>query len=93
MPPEPIYLWYTERDNRDLFGRKHPPTYGFMPEIWKCREHPEWQGEDIPEEQVVTWERTGQLAHWPGAPRALWQSDSVQAHLAMHLHVTFRDAD
>jgi hypothetical protein len=78
---EPICLWWTEWDLAK--GRTRPASY-YTPEIWRCREHPDWQGEDLPESRIAEWEAIGQFRDWPGGPRKVWEEESVQAHAEMH---------
>lgn len=45
IPQEPMYLFWTERDTES--AKKYGPSYP-QPDIWACREHPDWNGEDVP---------------------------------------------
>jgi hypothetical protein len=83
---EPLYLSWTQRENKDMFRRNisRPPNWVFAPETWECREHPDWQGEDLPESLIAKWEESGPYADWPGGPRRVWEEESVQAHAALH---------
>jgi hypothetical protein len=78
---EPIYLWWTGWDRAK--GRKHPASY-YMPEIWRCHAHPDWQGEDIPQSRIAEWDASGEFQERPGGPRAIWEHESVQAHVLLH---------
>jgi hypothetical protein len=50
----------------------------------KGRKHPDWQGEDIPQSRIAEWDASGEFQERPGGPRAIWEHESVQAHVLLH---------
>ena len=81
VPQEPMYLSYSERDTvgAKLYGPQYP-----QPDLWECREHPDWQGEDWPESRIAEMEARGDLADAPGGPRGQWERESIQVHAHLH---------
>jgi hypothetical protein len=78
----PIFVWSGEYP---LDGRFQ---HWGGPDIWRCDEHPEWEGEEL-----GTWDsyRSSVAADRHGAERRLeadvrreWEEQSVEAHAALH---------
>jgi hypothetical protein len=76
IPADPLYLWWTGRDlpGTRRYGPQYPP-----PDLWRCHEHPEWQGEDIP----VAWRECADPSDLIDR-RKVWEEESIQAHAALH---------
>jgi hypothetical protein len=68
---EPIWLYWRGPHNADV-------------DVWRCRDHLEWQGEDIPEDVIPVWELRDEWRNYPGGLRKLWEEESVQAHAPLH---------
>ena len=82
VPVAPMYVWWSERDSPS--ARKFGPQYA-QPDIWACREHSDWQGEDIPESRVAVWSERGDFPGMTEAERrSIWERESIQAHASMH---------
>jgi hypothetical protein len=69
VPQEPMYLDWSEREGAGV--SKYGPKYA-MPDIWKCRDHPDWQGEDVP----VPVEVRG--------PKPPWWRDGDEESIQLH---------
>jgi hypothetical protein len=81
VPGEPLYVWWSERDSPG--AKKFGPQYA-QPDIWRCREHPDWQGEDIPESRVAVWSERGDFPDKTEAERrAFREQESIQAHATL----------
>jgi hypothetical protein len=82
VPEEPMYIWFSERDSPS--ATEYGPQYA-QPDIWKCRDHPDWQGEDAPESQVAVWSERGDFPDMTDAQRReFWEQESIQAHATLH---------
>ena len=81
VPIEPLCLWWSERDSPSAI--RHGPYYA-QPDIWQCRDHPDWRGEDIPESQIADWESRGEFKDYPGGAPRFWEEESIQAHALVH---------
>jgi hypothetical protein len=82
IPQEPFYVWLSDRESPT--AKRLGAGYAPAPDLWKCRDHPDWQGEDFPEDWISKTESRGGFSDYPGGPRAFWKDESIQAHAEIH---------
>ena len=86
VPAEPMYVWWSERDTPS--AKKYGPRYP-QPDIWQCRDHPDWQGEDVPLSLLARFgEPTFYPNKTPAEHREIWEQGSIQAHAELHGYPT-----
>jgi hypothetical protein len=77
-PVEPLWIEWSE-----VPGRGTETRWGTSDQ-WRCREHPDWHGEDITKRDLATWERLGVYADEQGGPQGMYEREALEVHAALH---------